>query len=511
MRFYKLGVIPAGLDWDEVSNAYNAYSILKTARDEFGTFLPLTNRSFDDYKPPLYMYLNVPTVAIFGLTPFAARLPSALLGTLSTIFIYFLVKRLFKKEALALISMALAATSPWQLQFSRVGFEANLGLFMAISSFTLLLYALPMLKEKFSSRKATVFLLSAFSFGLSFYSYHSERIFIPLLFLVSLIIYRQDFLKIPKKLWVIFIAITIFLVLPFFIFTPFKAISQRLDETSQSTTIQNIDQSIVFMKEDNYSYLSKIIHNRRLLIATNYAKNYLANFDVNYLFIKGDNNLRHHIENMGMLYLIELPLLIYGLYFFIKERSKSTIFILAWLILSPIPAAPGNVAPHAIRSFTMIISLEIVISFAILKIYEQIKWKKAYMGLLLSAYFLTFIVYLHNYYVHYWHDNASWWQHGYLQAVSKTKVVKNNYNRIIVDPSIEQAYIFWLFGTKYDPKSYQINGNKEHFDKYYFTPVQPENSKDLFVTAKSLPQEFDIIDTINFPNGEKNISIGHPK
>src|SRR3972149_4200207 len=97
LRFYKLGQIPLTLDWDEVSNAYNAYSILKTGRDEYGNFLPLYNRSFDDYKPPLYMYLNIPTVAIFGLTPFAARLPSAFFGFLTVPAMYFLARKIFEK------------------------------------------------------------------------------------------------------------------------------------------------------------------------------------------------------------------------------------------------------------------------------------------------------------------------------------------------------------------------------------------------------------------------------
>jgi len=97
LRFYKLGEIPLSLDWDENSNAYNAYSILKTGRDEYGNFLPITNRSFDDYKPPLYMYLNVVTVAIFGLTPFAARLPSAFFGFLTVPAMYFLARKIFEK------------------------------------------------------------------------------------------------------------------------------------------------------------------------------------------------------------------------------------------------------------------------------------------------------------------------------------------------------------------------------------------------------------------------------
>src|SRR3989338_8581187 len=77
LRFYKLGEIPLSLNWDEVSNAYNGYSILKTGRDEYGSLLPLSNRSFDDYKPPLYMYFNTISVGIFGLNPFASQIGRA--------------------------------------------------------------------------------------------------------------------------------------------------------------------------------------------------------------------------------------------------------------------------------------------------------------------------------------------------------------------------------------------------------------------------------------------------
>src|SRR4030042_267830 len=73
LRFYQLGSVPASPDWDEVALGYNAYSILKTGRDEYGTFLPLSIRSYDDYKPPLYTYLTVPSVALFGLSAFWAR------------------------------------------------------------------------------------------------------------------------------------------------------------------------------------------------------------------------------------------------------------------------------------------------------------------------------------------------------------------------------------------------------------------------------------------------------
>src|SRR6185369_8537483 len=76
-RFWALGTNPPSLDWDEAALGYNAYSIMQTGRDEYGKSYPIILQSFGDYKPALYTYLTIPSVALFGLTPFAVRLPSA--------------------------------------------------------------------------------------------------------------------------------------------------------------------------------------------------------------------------------------------------------------------------------------------------------------------------------------------------------------------------------------------------------------------------------------------------
>ena len=92
LRLWQLGGIPPSPDWDEAALGYNAFSILQTGRDEFGKFLPVVLRSFDDYKPALYAYITVPSVLIFGLDVFAVRLPSAIIGTLTTLLVFFSCK-----------------------------------------------------------------------------------------------------------------------------------------------------------------------------------------------------------------------------------------------------------------------------------------------------------------------------------------------------------------------------------------------------------------------------------
>ena len=94
LRVYKLGSVPPSLNWDEVSLGYNAYSILHTGKDEYGKFLPLILQSYDDYKPALYAYLAIPSVALLGLTEIAARIPSVTFGVTAIILVYFLVTEL---------------------------------------------------------------------------------------------------------------------------------------------------------------------------------------------------------------------------------------------------------------------------------------------------------------------------------------------------------------------------------------------------------------------------------
>ena len=85
LRVYKLGDYPVGITWDEPAVGYNAYSVLKTGKDEYGKLLPLTFKSFGDDKPGFFVYYIIPSVAIFGLTKFAIMFPSALAGVCCTI------------------------------------------------------------------------------------------------------------------------------------------------------------------------------------------------------------------------------------------------------------------------------------------------------------------------------------------------------------------------------------------------------------------------------------------
>jgi len=125
---HKLASNPPGVYLDEVGTGYNAYSILKTGKDEYGKAFPLAFRLFGSYTPPLYIYLTVPIMAILGLNIFSTRILSVICGLIAILIFHFLVKELnfAKSKYTALLSTLFFAITPWLIFFSRMGYEQNL-------------------------------------------------------------------------------------------------------------------------------------------------------------------------------------------------------------------------------------------------------------------------------------------------------------------------------------------------------------------------------------------------
>src|SRR3989344_304727 len=126
IRVFQLTQIPNSLSADEVAFGYNAYSILKTGRDEFGRNYPFYLQSFDDSKSPLLAYALIPFVGLLGLNAFAIRFPSVIFGTLAILLFYLLTYELSKNKKLSLLTCLFAAISPWMIQYSRVAIDMEI-------------------------------------------------------------------------------------------------------------------------------------------------------------------------------------------------------------------------------------------------------------------------------------------------------------------------------------------------------------------------------------------------
>lgn len=518
LRFYNLGNIPLSLNWDEVSNGYNAYSILKTTRDQYGNLLPLYNRSFDDYKPPLYMYSNVISESIFGLNPFALRLPSAVFGTLTVVIMFSFAKIITSSKRVSYLSTFLLAIAPWHLQFSRAGFEANIGLFFTVLGFWILVWLIKRRATISGKVQLTLLLLSAMAISASLYSYHAQRIFTPIFLITLVLIYKKEIVNFTKFQVATFIAVVVFFLLPIFLFLPKEALTHRLEVTSSELTSQFSEKSAKFIAQDENGnkIASKIIHNKKIVATLQYFENYLQNFSPNFLFIEGDGNLRHHIKNMGMFYIFHLPLVLTGIYLIFRNFNKDYKFLLAWTVLSTFPSAFSAETPHAIRSFTIIIPLVIISAIAVVKIHHFLKENRRYFLLIVTlTLYLSLFLYLHDYYLHYPLESASLWQYGYQEAVLESAKLSSDFEKVNIDFDVEQAYIFWLFHTRYNPKDYQQKGSIAGFENYNFGVnvsdfEQKRPSRELLVTkAENFPANMILVKTIYYEDQKEALKIGY--
>src|SRR3990167_10929446 len=129
LRLTLLSSIPVGFNDDEAAFGYNAYSILKTGKDEWSQFLPFpVFESFGDWKLVGYLYPTVVSQMIFGANEMATRLPSVFFGVLAIFSTYLLAGKLFSQRV-GLMATLLLAVSPWHIAASRNAFESDILIF----------------------------------------------------------------------------------------------------------------------------------------------------------------------------------------------------------------------------------------------------------------------------------------------------------------------------------------------------------------------------------------------
>lgn len=499
IRLNKLSEIPVSLYWDEVSIGYNAYSISYNLRDEYGKMMPMLFRAYNDYKFPVYIYIDAIFVKIFGLSALSVRLPSAVFGTLSIIVTFFLTKNLLSKEKIrripnptffSLLVAFLLSISPWAIQFSRGGFEANLALFFTLLG-TLMFFKI---------NKGFIYLVfSLTSYSFAFYTYRGVFLFLPIFILGVFIIWRKELIKfgLLKVLLCVFLFT---IVLAPLINDVFLKNDNRISETSLSIVVNEIA---------NKKFEEGKPMDKKLIYAQVFLKNYLKEYSPSFLFLNGDPNGRHSTRGMGMMYLWELPFLIFGVFFGLKNlptKIKKTIFI--WLIAFPIPAALTIPAPHALRSINALPILQFVVALGIYFSYLLLrpKFRKVFVICLSIIIFLSLLNYGYLYKVSNFNLAASEWGDGYKQLYEYLIPQENKYDKIVVSGHYWQPYAYALFYKKYNPAKYQLKGTSKGFGKYYFggtlwdknigrSELDTQNLKVLFSGKKVLfalsPQEYD--------------------
>jgi 4-amino-4-deoxy-L-arabinose transferase-like glycosyltransferase len=480
LRVFYLDRVPVSLFGDEVDVGYQAHSIAETGKDLKGNFLPFYIQSLYEYRAPLYIYSAVPFVKFLGLNEWGVRAPAVFWGIVSIFGIYLLCRRLFN-NTVGVLGAFLLTISPWHLQYSRGSFEVT----MLLSSFIFATYFFVL-----SFEKKNLILLAAFLFGLPFYIYSTSTILVPLILILLLFLYRKELLENKKYLLG---AVVIFLITVF----PYIQSIYQGEATSRFEGIGIFQDKILADKlnladkSQNYTNptVEKIFYNKVVIFLQVFFNNYFKTFSPEFLFTSGDPDFRHSIHEMGNLYYFELPFLILGLWFLINRHKKTSILVIGWLLVAPIPAAlTGDGGTHSTRLFMMLPPLIILVSLGIYYLLTNLNKNsiKLLFGFILILSLFNIVFYFYRYYAHYPYESWRWWQSGFKESMLFMKSVEHNYQQLFFNETYEPATIRFLFWWQYPPQRFHqadlrkfddivLNFNGLSIDdRYYFGTVKKD-------------------------------------
>ncbi len=472
-----MNVSPPTLNADEATNAYDAYSILKTGKDQYGNFMPLRFKSFGDYKLPLLTYLAVPFIKIFGLTETGIRMVNFPFVFFFPIIIFLLTQELFNKKNISLLASFLSALAPGLQLLGRQGSESYMTVFLLTLSFYLFLKLL-------KKQNVLNFSFFVFTFSLALFGYHSTRLWAGFYFLLF------TFFIFKKKLSKLFLLIFIFIIFLFGI----------TDIIYKPTRIQ----SLLFFNNLGFSLKinelrgeggSHLFYNKLTIGARDLSLNYLKYFSPQFLVINGDENPRFGFPGISPITPLEYLFIFIGLYYLFKNKEKWRYLILLMFLFSPISASLSWAGESINRSVFIFIPIFIISAYGVVNFVS----KKYIFYLFLVPCFLFLSFYSWDFYFNHYSKRAivlRSWQAGYKELANYIKTNYNRYDKFYITRKNGQPYIFLLFFLQYPPEKYQQIAKLSPPDEYGFGQVE---SFDKFI--------FSINSSINT---KKTSLIGYP-
>ncbi len=422
LRLYHLESFPPALNWDEVSHAYNALSLLHTGADQWGKILPIGNfRAYGDYPLPLNLYFTSAVFALLGPSDFSARLPHALIGTLCIFIVFHAAYLWSKNKKIAVLSALFMAMDPWTFFPSRAVFQSNWSVLLSSLG---LVY---ILNNNYS--------FSALFSGLSLYAYHNTRIFSPLLMASQI----PKFIRSKMTwLWIVLFFIPAVVIL----FSP--------QSRARSTWVGILDTGAIGQIEHQRNtsrlpaLLSRLVYNRPLFVVTKVLTNYVGYFSPKFLFLSGGTQYQYSIPHFGVLPIVSLPFFYIGLTLLLFRKDK---LLLTWLLLAPLPAAITRDQYAVIRATTMLPIVQIVTASGL--VFVATKYSKIILISTVILYLTLSANYFFYYFSQYPKMYSASWQYGYSQLAEFVRHHYSEYDEIIITKRHAEPHEFLLWNLRW--------------------------------------------------------------
>lgn len=321
LRVLLLDKFPAGLNCDEASVSYNAFSILNTMSDRYGNFMPVYTPAFGGGQSVLLVYLTIPFVKLFGLNILATRLPMAIISSISLIVFYQIINFTDYDDKIKWFALLFFTLNPWHIMKSRWGLDCNIFPDIMLIAILFLVKYFYSKNEKNKKERDNKFLYLSFVFlAISAYTYATSYVALAI-FCIVLFIYGLKTKTINVRQIIINILIVLIITWPLIIFV----IINFLD-------LPEVRLPFCTIPRLNINRMSR----RSILVSDNVLVALATNIldIIKLLIIQRDGLYWNSIRGFGIYYLFSFPFFVAGLYDYVKNNKKrlviDTVFLL-WL------------------------------------------------------------------------------------------------------------------------------------------------------------------------------------
>ncbi len=472
---------------DESAFGYNAYSLLKTGKDEYGTALPLRFKSFGDNKLPLYSYFSVPFVATFGLNNLGINGLNMLVSFLLPLSVYFFTKELLGKKSYGIVAAALTALSLSTHITARQTHESVLSLLLSISMFVFYLRSI----RTNSAKDRYLFLLCT---SLSLFSYHPARLMALFLGIVHLVRYFLSPKVDRKKLAVLggmFVAVVAIFLVTDVMYNPSR-VSNLLFINSPGFEMR--------VGEIRGEGGDRLIYNKLTMGVKELLYQNLAYFSPQFLLSKGDENYRFGFPGMSIVTFLEYMFLFVGFYYLFKNKNNSRFFLLSLLFVAPLSGSLSWAGISLTRVLFLFTTMFVIAGYGLVEFVKEVP--KRYKVLITVALVIIQLIGLYlswDFYLNHYSKRALTiraHECGYSELADYIKQNYDKFDRFYITKEHGQPYMHLLYQLQYPPEKYQSQATLSEPDKYGFGQVE-QFDKFIF----KVPNEL---------NEKKVVYVGYP-
>ena len=405
-----LGDVPPYLIHDEAQGALQAHAVATTGRDLSGRWLPMyfTEPEFPPGRDPALIYVTALGLTVLPFTEAGVRTPTALIGVLNIVLMFFAARALFRSTWAGLLAAALLALTP--IHFIRA--RLLLSPLYSIPFVLAWLWSLGRFDQHPTARR---FVDACAWLALGMYSYLAAVVMMPIYLLMTIAVAART---IRWRSVILAAAVFVVVLLPMALWY-----LTHPERTSQIVSAYQLETAGA---------------GARLGL-------YWRFFDPSFLFVSGDPSLVNSTRGSGLFPMAFAVLLPIGLAALVRSRSPIQLVLAAGFLAAPIV----SVISGAIEMNRVMFALPfaaLVATYGAMTLWQlRSMLSKAAAALLVLSIALQFQVFYRGYMSEAYRAAAASWFSGNVREALRELIARSGDADVYVSADIEWVHRMWRF------------------------------------------------------------------